>query len=765
MRYSRIGLPFLNCLLLTALTSPVAQAFQSGLQQDYFALKALYDVTDGGNWTYNTGWDTTLTGSQITAQVIDGFEGVTVGQGRVVGVNLSSNSLAGSIPPELGNLASLEVLALYSNALTGPIPSELGNLANLEWLSLYINALTGPIPSELGNLANLERLLLDQNALTGPIPVELGNLARLKWLNLADNALTGPIPSELGNLVILESLYLTDNALTGPIPSELGSISKLEWLELDNNALTGPIPVELSNLTKLMFLRLHNNRLTGPIPPELGNLSFLKELSVYDNVLTGSIPSTLGNLSDLESLFLHRNGFTGPIPSELGNLSKLDSLELSGNALTGPIPSELGDLVRLRWLGLNDNNLSGNMPSEVGNLTNLNVLYLDGNALTGPIPSELGNLENMQWLHLSRNNLSGYVPDELGNLTNLIELYLYDNALTGTLPLTLTQILPFPSGPLYYLHFGGVGDSLCAPLNPVFQAWLDRIDTVIGPNCTGARFVEGISDQAYVAGKSVAIEFPEAAFSFPPVTYTLLPDPPEGLTYDASNRTLSGTATTVTAPATYTYKAVDAAPSADSLQFTIEVVSQMTLPDSIPAQTYIANEAITPLVFPEAQGGAPPYTYTLIPDPPSGLTFDANTRTLSGTPNETMPQATYTYTVMDSVAQKDSLQFTIVVLPVLGTVRGELPTAFTLQGNFPNPFQQSTRIVFDLPWPASVSVEVLDVLGRRVLLMPARDMPAGWERGIDLSATAIPSGTYLYRLRLDGPTGGMVRPGSFVRIK
>ena len=198
MRPSRIGLSLLSYLLLAAFMPPVAQALQSGIEQDYAALKELYDVTDGGNWTDNTGWDTTLTGSQITAQVIDGFFGITVRQGRVAEVILSSNALEGSIPPELGNLENLEVLALYSNTLAGPIPPELGNLANLVWLSLYNNFLARPLPSELGNLANLEWLLLDNNKLTGSVPPEFGSLTKLKGLNLSANTLTGSIPSELG---------------------------------------------------------------------------------------------------------------------------------------------------------------------------------------------------------------------------------------------------------------------------------------------------------------------------------------------------------------------------------------------------------------------------------------------------------------------------------------------------------------------------------------------------------------------------------------
>ena len=54
------------------------------------------------------------------------------------------------IPPELGNLENLAILALSDNQLTGVIPPELANLANLTGLGLNNNKLTGVIPPELG---------------------------------------------------------------------------------------------------------------------------------------------------------------------------------------------------------------------------------------------------------------------------------------------------------------------------------------------------------------------------------------------------------------------------------------------------------------------------------------------------------------------------------------------------------------------------------------------------------------------------------------
>ena len=83
--------------------------------------------------------------------------------GRVTGLILDGNNLAGEIPPELADLADLEVLNLHYNNLTGDIPRELGSLSNLTALVLGENQLGGGLPSELGNFVNLTLLGLEKN--------------------------------------------------------------------------------------------------------------------------------------------------------------------------------------------------------------------------------------------------------------------------------------------------------------------------------------------------------------------------------------------------------------------------------------------------------------------------------------------------------------------------------------------------------------------------------------------------------------------------
>ncbi|XP_058110707.1 probable leucine-rich repeat receptor-like protein kinase At1g35710 [Magnolia sinica] len=146
---------------------------------------------------------------------------------NLVHLNLSGNTLTGTIPAHIGALYKLTSLNLSNNSLTGSIPSTLGNLTKLTVLSLFQNQISGSIPPELGNLMNLEILAMSNNSLTGSIPSTLGNLTKLTDLPLSQNQISGSIPPELGNLMNLNNLYLSNNILTGSIPSTLGNLTNI----------------------------------------------------------------------------------------------------------------------------------------------------------------------------------------------------------------------------------------------------------------------------------------------------------------------------------------------------------------------------------------------------------------------------------------------------------------------------------------------------------------------------------------------------------
>lgn len=150
------------------------------------ALVALYNSTDGEHWEQSSRW--------LVAETSCTWYGVNCYQGHVFELQLYSNGLVGSLPPEIGNLEGLQTLNLSFNQLTGPIPAELGNLYNLHWLDLSHNQLNGSIPTELENVAVLYWLDLSYNQLTGAVTTGLAKALR-EDLRLWGNLLDGTVPA------------------------------------------------------------------------------------------------------------------------------------------------------------------------------------------------------------------------------------------------------------------------------------------------------------------------------------------------------------------------------------------------------------------------------------------------------------------------------------------------------------------------------------------------------------------------------------------
>ena len=139
---------------------PAVGSGQGTVADDRAALEALYDATNGANWSSNDNWK--------TDEPLGQWFGVrTNSDGRVTRLDLSENQLSGTIPAEIGNLTSLTDLLLGRNQLSGTIPVEIGNLTSLDDLELHVNQLSGTIPAEIGNLPSLTTLSIGVNQLSG----------------------------------------------------------------------------------------------------------------------------------------------------------------------------------------------------------------------------------------------------------------------------------------------------------------------------------------------------------------------------------------------------------------------------------------------------------------------------------------------------------------------------------------------------------------------------------------------------------------------
>jgi hypothetical protein len=100
-------------------------------------------------------------------------------------LNLSSQTLSGSVPFNIGRLTKLTAVNLSNCTLTGTLPPSLGNLPLLQSLDVSSNAMMGTLPNTLEKLRpTLTSLQLHDNQFTGRPPL-YWNLANtvIDWTN------------------------------------------------------------------------------------------------------------------------------------------------------------------------------------------------------------------------------------------------------------------------------------------------------------------------------------------------------------------------------------------------------------------------------------------------------------------------------------------------------------------------------------------------------------------------------------------------------
>ena len=87
----------------------------------------------------------------------------------------------------------------------------------------------------------------------------------------------------------------------------------------------------------------------------------------------------------------------------------------------------------------------------------------------------------------------------------------------------------------------------------------------------------------------------------------------------------------------------------------------------------------------------------------------------------------------------------------LSTETEGIPTEFALHENYPNPFNPTTTLRFDIPEVSSITLTIYNMLGQKVKTFDMNDTPAGYH-SIKWNATndygdPVSAGVYLYQLR------------------
>lgn len=99
------------------------------------------------------------------------------------------------------------------------------------------------------------------------------------------------------------------------------------------------------------------------------------------------------------------------------------------------------------------------------------------------------------------------------------------------------------------------------------------------------------------------------------------------------------------------------------------------------------------------------------------------------------------------LAARDGVN-TPVDLAVESITSESLPVSYSLEPNFPNPFNPSTTVRFGLPVTARVELTVYNTLGQKVQTLASGTLSAGWHE-VQFDGSSLSSGVYFVRMEAD----------------
>ncbi|TVU47254.1 hypothetical protein EJB05_06847 [Eragrostis curvula] len=188
-----------------------------------------------GTWPVETTQFLRLASLKISNNLLAGeLPSVLATYPELIAIDFSLNQLHGPLPGNLFTSVALTYLNLSSNSFSGTLPlSNPGTknstsialsilpvqTSNLSSVDLSNNSLSGSLPWGIGDLSALTLLNLRQNNFTGQIPKSITKLKNLLYIDLSSNHFNGSIPDGLPDELV--EFNVSYNDLSGSVPSNL----------------------------------------------------------------------------------------------------------------------------------------------------------------------------------------------------------------------------------------------------------------------------------------------------------------------------------------------------------------------------------------------------------------------------------------------------------------------------------------------------------------------------------------------------------------
>lgn len=137
----------------------------------------------------------------------------------------------------------------------------------------------------------------------------------------------------------------------------------------------------------------------------------------------------------------------------------------------------------------------------------------------------------------------------------------------------------------------------------------------------------------------------------------------------------------------------------------------------------------------------------------AALSFSKEEETIEMIEAKAEAEASFTFDINRNapISKKDTIDFMITSSDGIMMMKTFIfsytgPKEFKLEQNFPNPFNPTTKIQYQLPQDARVTLKVYDILGSEVATLVNEEQESGYKE-VQFNGNNIASGMYVYRLQ------------------